>query len=33
MANFAGSLSAEESNAIREWVVFRANEDKAGGLN
>ncbi|MDA0820151.1 MAG: PQQ-dependent dehydrogenase, methanol/ethanol family [Proteobacteria bacterium] len=33
MANFADSLSAEESNAIREWVVFRANEDKAGGLN
>ncbi len=33
MANFADSLSAEESNAIREWVIFRANEDKAGGLN
>ena len=33
MANSADSLSAEESNAIREWVIFRANEDKAGGLN
>lgn len=33
MANFADSLSAEESNAIREWVIFRANEDQAGGLN
>ncbi|MDX1702760.1 MAG: PQQ-dependent dehydrogenase, methanol/ethanol family, partial [Altererythrobacter ishigakiensis] len=33
MASFAESLSAEESNAIREWVIFRANQDKAGGLD
>ena len=33
MASFAESLSAEESNAIREWVIFRANQDKAVGLD
>ncbi|TWJ09245.1 PQQ-dependent dehydrogenase, methanol/ethanol family [Altererythrobacter ishigakiensis] len=33
MASFAESLSAKESNAIREWVIFRANQDKAGGLD
>lgn len=33
MASFAESLSADESNAIREWVIFRANQDKAGGLD
>ena len=29
MASFADSLSAEEANAIREYVIARANEDKA----
>jgi len=33
MANFADSLSEAESDAIREYVIYRANEDKAGGLN
>lgn len=32
MVSFEGSLSKEEMNAIREFVIFRANEDKAGGL-
>ncbi|MEM7780729.1 MAG: PQQ-dependent dehydrogenase, methanol/ethanol family [Pseudomonadota bacterium] len=29
MVGFAGSLTPEESNAIREYVIHRANEDKA----
>ena len=29
MASFAGSLSQEEADAIREYIVRRANEDKA----
>jgi mono/diheme cytochrome c family protein len=32
MVSFATSLSPEESDAIREYVIFRANEDKAGGV-
>ena len=32
MANFADSLTAEEADAIREYVIARANEDKAAGL-
>ena len=28
MASFKDSLSKEEINAIREWVIFRANQDK-----
>ena len=32
MANFADSLTAEEADAIREYVIHRANEDKAAGL-
>lgn len=32
MASFAGSLSDSESDAIREYVIARANEDKAGGV-
>lgn len=33
MVSFAGSLSPEESDAIREYVIARANEDKDGGVN
>jgi alcohol dehydrogenase (cytochrome c)/quinohemoprotein ethanol dehydrogenase len=29
MASFAGSLSKEEIEAIRAYVIQRANEDKA----
>ena len=29
MASFAGSLSRERIDAIREYVIFRANQDKA----
>ena len=32
MVSFATSLEPEESDAIREYVIFRANEDKAGGV-
>ncbi len=28
MAAFSGSLTAEQVDAIREWVIFRANQDK-----
>ena len=28
MASFAGSLSEEEAEAIRAYVIHRANEDK-----
>ena len=33
MVSFAGSLKPEESDAIREYVIARANEDKAGGVD
>ena len=33
MASFASSLSSDESDAIREYVIHRANEDKNAGLN
>ncbi len=33
MVGFAGSLSPEESDAIREYVIARANEDKAAGVD
>lgn len=33
MVSFATSLSPEESDAIREFVIFRANEDKAAGID
>lgn len=33
MASFGDSLSEEEADAIRAYVIHRANEDKAGGLN
>ncbi|WP_407985554.1 PQQ-dependent dehydrogenase, methanol/ethanol family [Pontixanthobacter aquaemixtae] len=29
MASFSESLSKEQIDAIREWVIFRANQDKA----
>ncbi len=32
MASFAGSLTKEEMDAIREYVIFRANQDKDGGV-
>ncbi|MEP2180201.1 MAG: c-type cytochrome, partial [Marinomonas sp.] len=32
MVSFATSLEPEETDAIREYVIFRANEDKAGGV-
>jgi quinohemoprotein ethanol dehydrogenase len=32
MASFKDSLNENEANAIREWVIYRANQDKAGGL-
>lgn len=32
MASFSESLSREEIDAIREYIIARANEDKAGGL-
>ena len=28
MASFKGSLSKEQIDAIREWIIFRANQDK-----
>ena len=33
MVSFAESLSEQEADAIRAYVIHRANEDKAGGLN
>ncbi|MBT8389698.1 MAG: PQQ-dependent dehydrogenase, methanol/ethanol family, partial [Altererythrobacter sp.] len=33
MASFSESLSESEADAIRAYVIHRANEDKAGGLN
>jgi alcohol dehydrogenase (cytochrome c)/quinohemoprotein ethanol dehydrogenase len=33
MVSFATSLEPEESDAIREYVIFRANEDKAAGVD
>ncbi|MBX7527903.1 PQQ-dependent dehydrogenase, methanol/ethanol family [Qipengyuania vesicularis] len=33
MASFAGSLTKEEMDAIREYIIARANEDKAAGVN
>ena len=33
MASFAGSLTKEEIDAIREYIIARANEDKAAGVN
>ena len=33
MVSFATSLEPEESDAIREFVIFRANEDKAAGID
>ena len=32
MASFKDSLSRDEMDAIREYIIARANEDKAGGL-
>ena len=32
MASFAGSLTREQMDAIREYVIFRANQDKGGGV-
>ena len=32
MASFKDSLSKDEMDAIREYIIARANEDKAGGL-
>ncbi|QYU69987.1 c-type cytochrome [Leptolyngbya sp. 15MV] len=32
MASFAGSLSREQMDAVREYVIFRANQDKAAGI-
>ncbi len=33
MVSFAGSLTEEEMDAVRAYVIHRANEDKAGGVN
>jgi len=33
MVSFDTSLTPEESDAIREYVIHRANEDKAGGID
>ena len=33
MASFAGSLTKDEMDAIREYIIARANEDKAAGVN
>ena len=33
MASFKGSLTKQEMNAIREFIIARANDDKAGGVN
>ncbi|WP_128891732.1 PQQ-dependent dehydrogenase, methanol/ethanol family [Erythrobacter sp. HKB08] len=33
MASFAGSLDKNEIDAIREYIIFRANEDKDAGLS
>ncbi|WP_408609456.1 PQQ-dependent dehydrogenase, methanol/ethanol family [Altererythrobacter lutimaris] len=33
MVSFANSLSEEEMDAVRAYVIHRANEDKAGGVN
>jgi alcohol dehydrogenase (cytochrome c)/quinohemoprotein ethanol dehydrogenase len=32
MASFAGSLSREQMDAVREYVIARANQDKAAGI-
>ena len=33
MASFAGSLDRDQMDAIRQWVIFRANQDKDAGVN
>ena len=30
--SFAGSLTREQMDAVREYVIFRANQDKAAGV-
>ena len=32
MASFAGSLTKDQMDAVREYIIFRANQDKAGGV-
>ncbi|OZA92977.1 MAG: hypothetical protein B7X57_06485 [Erythrobacter sp. 34-65-8] len=32
MASFAGSLTPEQMDAIRQYVIFRANQDKDAGV-
>jgi alcohol dehydrogenase (cytochrome c)/quinohemoprotein ethanol dehydrogenase len=33
MAPFEGSLTPDQIDAIREWVIFRANQDKGAGMD